>query len=170
MNGQMLLFPQENELDSLELVQMKFVKKTFATWKELFEGFDTLYAITFSYNLDFIEKVMHHFKHAEVILGCEALVKFDLQTIMAHQTRSLEAITKYPYLLQRVEDDSLHFWVAKDIVSHKKVFILKAEDGRTRVIMGSANFSTRSFNGTQLENIGYFEDKRSKSKRSRNYH
>ncbi len=158
MNGQMLLFPQENELDSLELVQMKFVKKTFATWKELFEGFDTLYAITFSYNLDFIEKVMHHFKHAEVILGCEALVKFDLQTIMAHQTRSLEAITKYPYLLQRVEDDSLHFWVAKDIVSHKKVFILKAEDGRTRVIMGSANFSTRSFNGTQLENIGYFED------------
>ena len=35
---------------------------------------------------------------------------------------------------------------------------MKAEDGRTRVIMGSANFSTRSFNGTQLENIGYFED------------
>lgn len=27
MNGQVLLFPQENELDSIELVQMKFVKK-----------------------------------------------------------------------------------------------------------------------------------------------
>ena len=65
--------------------EMKFVKKTFATWQELFEGFDTMYAITFSYNLDFIEKVMHQFKHAEVILGCEALVKFDLQTIMAHK-------------------------------------------------------------------------------------
>lgn len=160
MNGQVILFPQETNLPPIEVIQVDFINTTFVTWEELFKGFNTLRAITFSYNLGFIEKVMHYFDYAEIILGCEPIVKFDLQTIMAHQTRSLQTITKHPYLLQCVKKDKLLFFVTKDIVSHQKIFILESNDGRTRIITGSANFSTRSFDSTQLENILYMENNR----------
>ncbi len=41
----------------------------------------------------------------------------------------------------------------------KKIYVLKASDGRTRVITGSVNMSSSAFNGVQRENIICFDDK-----------
>ena len=60
-------------------------------------------------------------------------------------------------LAERVENGSLHLFVARDILSHEKIYLLSAKDGRKRVIMGSANMSAAAFEGRQRENICYMD-------------
>lgn len=157
MDQQTLFLPTETSTE-LEIAQMKFWGNRFTCAEELFQGFNHLYAITFSYGLDFVNKIIDYFDTAEIILGCEAMLKYDLQSVMAFQTRSLEEIRARKKLLDRISDGSLSFWVAKDILSHQKIYILSSDSGRTRVIWGSANFSARSFSGVQRENIGVFDN------------
>ena len=159
MIEQFSLFQNTNNNDNpLEVVKMSFIDKSYVSPKELFQGFNHLYAITFSYGLSFIEDIIEYFDTAEIILGCEAMVKYDLKTVMAFQTRALEKINKREALIYRVKNDTLSFWIAKDMISHQKIFILTNDIGKTRVIVGSANFSAVSFSGNQRENIGYFEN------------
>ena len=51
----------------------------------------------------------------------------------------------------------MHLFVARDILSHEKIYLLSAKDGRKRVIMGSANMSAAAFEGRQRENICYMD-------------
>ncbi len=157
MNEQISLF-QPSNINDLEVVQVQFLDKTYTCVEELFKGYNHLYAITFSYGLDFIRKISGYFDTTEIILGCEAIVKFDLKTIMAFQTKVLEKISKHKDLIQKVEEGALSFWVAKEILSHEKVFILTSNTGKTRVITGSVNFSARPFSGKQRENIEVFDN------------
>lgn len=62
-------------------------------------------------------------------------------------------------------EESLHFWLAKSKMSHEKLYLLtNFENGNTRVIFGSANFSYQAFSNNQRELICYTEnDKRSYS-------
>ncbi len=158
MNIEQLSLFESNENNSLEVVQVAYVNNSFTNVDELFFGFNHLYAITFSYGLSFISKIIDYFDTAEIILGCEAMVKFDLKTIMAFQTRVLEELKCQKHLIKRVSDGTLSFWVAKEMISHQKIFILTSDDGRTRIIFGSANFSGRSFSGHQRENISFFDN------------
>ena len=41
----------------------------FMTSSELFRGFDTMRAITFSYDISFMESVLRYFHYAEVVFG-----------------------------------------------------------------------------------------------------
>lgn len=158
MSKKVTKFPTMEDIEPIEVVKISFRESCQLTWKELFSGFDRLYAITFSYGINFIEKVMRNFTYGEVILGCNALVKFNLQTIMAYQSRSIQEIQKYNYLVDRIKQDDLTFYVSKDIISHEKIFILEANNGNTRVITGSANFSEKPFSGNQLENIEFYDN------------
>lgn len=158
MSEQINLFYTQEVDNTLEVVEMAFLDKKYTNAEELFSGFDKLYAITFSYGLDFINKIVKNFEYAEIIIGCEATVKFDLKTIMAFQQSVLKRLPKYDYLAERASNDTLVFHVAKDIISHQKIFILTSKTGKTRIIWGSANFSGRPFSGNQRENIGYFEN------------
>lgn len=148
----------EYQGNELEVAELKFVDHRYTNADELFSGFDELYAITFSYSLGFINRIMSRFKYAEIILGCDALVKYDLKEVAAFQQKSLEMIKRHSDLIDRVQKKELTFYFAKEILSHEKVFILKSYSGKTRIIMGSANFSARSFSGNQRENIGFFEN------------
>ena len=157
MLEQLSLFNTEED-NALEVVQVAYVDKRYTNVEELFKGFNHLYAITFSYGLSFINKIVDYFDTAEIIIGCEAMVKFDLKTIMAFQTKALEELNKHKDLIEKVSSGKLSFWVAKDFLSHQKIFILTSDTGKTRVIFGSPNFSGRAFSGNQRENISFFDN------------
>lgn len=167
MNTQMSLFdimPEEIEIASsglLHVVHATFNEDKKENWRGLFEGYDELYGITFSSGIQFMENVMSMFSHVEMIFGCEGVVSNDIATIMAMEKKSVEQIAKSKAakkMAERMETGTLIIHVSRDTKSHEKVFILKANDGRMRVITGSANMSASAFLGHQREDIVCFDD------------
>ena len=127
----------------------------------MFEGYDELYGITFSSGIQFVEKVADRFEHVEIIYGCEGVIGSDIATIISLQTKSVELIAKSKsakIIAERIDANTMSIYVSRDTKSHEKIFILKAKDGRTRVITGSANLSASAFCGLQRENILCFDD------------
>lgn len=164
---QMSLFdivPEEMEKSSsgqLHIVKAKFIEGANLNWRDLFEGFDELYGITFSSGIGFMEKVMDMFDHVEMIFGCEDIVDNDIAAVMAMETKSVELIAKSKSakkMAERIDNGSLVISVSRDTRSHEKVFALKSKDGRVRVITGSANMSASAFCGLQREDIVCFDD------------
>ena len=158
------LVPEEAEKASsgqLQVVKAKFIEGSKQNWRDLFEGFDELYGITFSSGIEFMEKVMDMFEHVEMIFGCEDIVDNDIAAIMAMETKSVELIAKSKAakrMAEKIDDGSLVISVSRDTKSHEKVFALKSKDGRVRVITGSANMSASAFCGLQREDIVCFDD------------
>ncbi|MCL2665603.1 MAG: phospholipase D family protein, partial [Defluviitaleaceae bacterium] len=63
-------------------------------------------------------------------------------------------------LISRIDEDSLRLYTARKQLSHEKIYILQANDGRKRVVTGSANMSHSAFSGMQRENICYMDGDR----------
>ncbi len=151
----------DNSMSKLDVVKAKFIQTERTDWGTLFDGYDELYAITFSSGIDFTCQVVKKFSYSEVIFGCEDVINHGIATIMAVQQSLVETITKNKSaseLSQMMEEDKLRLFVSRDIKSHEKIFCLKAYDGRVRVITGSANLSASAFCGFQRENITYYDD------------
>ncbi len=151
----------EDTFSEIEVVRASFIDTENLNWKELFEGFDELYAITFSSGLRFVDKVLDQFKYAEIIFGCEGIMNNDIAAIMAMQLESVQQLIKSKaakHMAEKLKAEALRLYVSRDTRSHEKVFILKAADGRVRVITGSANMSASAFCGLQRENIVCFDD------------
>lgn len=149
------------ESGQLQVVHAKFESTSKENWKSLFEGFDELYGITFSSGIHFMEKVMDMFDYVEMIFGCEGVLTDDVAAIMAMEASSVEQIAKSKSakrMAERIEEGSMALSVSRDTKSHEKVYILKAKDGRTRVITGSANMSASAFCAFQREDIVCFEN------------
>ncbi|MDD3142105.1 MAG: hypothetical protein PHX08_24515, partial [Lachnospiraceae bacterium] len=78
--NQMNLFdimPEDSGLQQtkqLQVVKAQFIEASSFTWQELFEGYDELYAITFSSGIHFMQGLLDKFEYAEVIFGCEDIV------------------------------------------------------------------------------------------------
>lgn len=168
MTGEQLSFldilPEEADISSsgsIKVVNANFNSVDKTTWRNLFEGFDELYGVTFSSGIQFMEKVMELFKHVEMIFGCEGVMSNDVAALLAMETKSVERIAKSKSakrMAERIEEGSMVLSVSRDTKSHEKIFILRAEDGRTRVITGSANMSASAFCGLQREDIVCFDD------------
>ncbi len=146
----------------LDVVRMEFVEADTLRWQDLFSGSDTLRAITYSSAIGFVYQLADMFEDVEVIFGCEDVLSYSLQEIMAYQCklvdRMRETASKMKVdLMSRVEDNTLHFFVAREKLSHEKIYLLSASDGRKRVVMGSANMSYAAFGGRQRENICYID-------------
>lgn len=144
----------------LDVVKLKYESCESLTWQDLFSGFDDLYAITYSSGIGFVCKLLDHFEQAEIIFGCEDVMDYSMQSIMAYQYLQIDRIRKsnaYSKILNRVSDGTLHLYVARDVLSHEKIYLLSAKDGRKRVVMGSANMSASAFEGHQRENICYMD-------------
>ena len=157
----MALFKRETE--GLEVVQASFQGQTKKTWEDLFSGFDRLYAITYSSSVGFVTQVAGLFHEVEIVFGYEKVLR-DFESILAYQQAALEELKahfgeKHQALLERIDDGTLRLHLLRDRVSHKKVFLLESDDGRTRVIVGSANLSAAAFGGHQAETIVIFEDR-----------
>lgn len=165
--NQMSLFdlvPEEMEKSSsgqLRVVKAQFIESAKLNWRDIFEGFDELYGITFSSGIAFMEKVMDMFEHVEMIFGCEDIVDDNIAAVMAMETKSVELIAKSKSakkMAERIDDGSLVLSVSRDTKSHEKIFVLKSKEGKTRVVTGSANMSSSAFCGLQREDIVCFED------------
>ena len=155
-------FEQRPVLPKLDVVRLKFEGVDALNWQELFSGYDTLHAITYSSSIGFVYQLLELFQQAEIIFGCDEVISYSLQEIMAYQCKTLERMRETASkmkldLLSRVEEETLKFYVARKILSHEKLYLLAAEDGRKRVIMGSANMSFSAFGGGQRENICYLD-------------
>ncbi len=146
----------------LNVAEVEFKKIHKMNWEDLFQGFDEMYAITYSSGIDFISRVLPNFKYAEIIFGCEAVLEDNVAMIMSVQFSQLKFISKHKsakMLDERLENNTLRLLISREIKSHEKIYVLKADDGRVRVITGSANLSYSAFNGIQRENITYMDNK-----------
>lgn len=151
--------------NTLDVVKMEFSGTESLSWQELFSGFDALHAITYSSGISFIYRLLDFFEEAEVIFGCDEVLSYSLQEVMAYQYKTIERMRETAGkmkldLVSRIEQKTLHFYVARNVLSHEKIYLLSAKDGRKRVIMGSANMSFSAFGGKQRENICYIDGDR----------
>ena len=149
-------------LRKLDVVKMDYVGAESVSWKELFSGYDSIKAITFSSGIGFVYQLLDLFKEAEIIFGCEEVMSYTLQEIMAYQAKLMERIRRTDSaakekMIARVENGDVRLYVARRRLSHEKLYLLKADDGRTRVIFGSANMSFNAFAGRQREIICYID-------------
>lgn len=76
----------------LDIVQMEFVGANRMSWEELFEGFDDIKVITFSSGVQFVFRLLSKFKTGEIIFGCEDIISFKVQEIMAFQIKLIEKL------------------------------------------------------------------------------
>ena len=146
----------------INVVKMSYECAELVHWNELFEGFSTLKAITFSSGINFVGKLIDMFEESEIIFGCENVMSFTFQEIMAFQSKLIDKIRNSKgnvkdKILAKIDSGKAHFYVAKAQLSHEKIYLLSAGDGRKRVIMGSANMSFNAFSGRQRENICYVD-------------
>lgn len=145
---------------AIEAVELTFIQPIETTWQDLFRGYRKLSAITYSSSLSFIAQLLEFFDEAEIILGSDRIVQWDMAEIMAFQietTKELREVLgekKHQGLLDKVEQGQLRFYVSRKHISHEKIYVLEGV-GNKRVITGSANMSRAAFGGWQRENILY---------------
>ena len=147
----------------VDVLKLSYISSESLSWQELFSGYSELYAITFSSGINFVYTLLDMFEKAEIIFGNESVMSYSIQEIMAHQCSLLSRMRdsageKRQKLLDRIDNETIRFFVARKQLSHEKIYLLKADDGRKRVIMGSANMSYNAFGGIQRENICYIDD------------
>lgn len=151
-----------NNSKKLDVVKMEYIGAEAIEWKDLFDGFDKLYAITFSSGINFIYSLLDMFTYSEVIFGCEGILSYNINEIIAYQNNLIEKMREKASkskinLLNKIDNGKAKFYVARNQISHEKIYLLEANDGKKRVIMGSANMSYNAFEGKQRENICYID-------------
>jgi hypothetical protein len=139
-------------------------------WHELFQGFSSLKAITFSASVPAILDVVALFDDVEITFGSERVLSRELAALeqvttatgyrftdaLADQKAFIERFVRPVLsqggarLLERVRDGSLRFRLLRETPSHAKLYLL-AGDQRFRAIAGSANLSLAAFSGRQRE-------------------
>ena len=62
--------------NGLEVVKMSYCGAETMSWQELFSGYDSLHAITFSSGVNFVYKLLDMFETAEIIFGCEHVLSY----------------------------------------------------------------------------------------------
>jgi hypothetical protein len=159
----------------LTVFNAELLHKDTATWGELFAGFDTLKAITFSSSLEFLLRLADRFTDMEIIFGSERILSKEhlvlahaSQTVqgygfadaLADQKALVEALARLlgragEALLDRAADGSLRFRLLRGKPSHEKLYLLSGNQG-LRVVTGSANLSLAAFEGRQHEIIVTF--------------
>lgn len=151
---------------SLRKHNVTFIKRLYSksmTYEELFEGFEEIYIITYSHSLRLIQDILPNFEKVKIILGNPKIIKDDTLALMAYQEHQMKELRKTlkkcnQPLLNAIEDEKLKFYIPIHFISHEKLFLLRASDGRTRIIDGSANFSEQALNSGQRENINCEDD------------
>lgn len=156
------LFTAETKSNALNVVKMAYLSAECLSWQALFEGFDDLKVITYSSGIAFIHQILKTFQTAEIIFGFEGVISESLQGVIAYQSKLIDRLRENETkteraLIARIENKTLKLFVARQTLSHEKLYLLSAKDGRKRVIMGSANMSYNAFNGRQRENICYLD-------------
>ncbi len=129
------------------------------TYDQMFDGYTSLKATTFSGGLTFIDKICQKFEKVQLVFGSDKALPTNTEELIMMQQKlcpSLLNKTKYPRLAEMAENGALTIFITNGMVSHAKVYLLEGENGK-RIITGSSNFSKNAFSGKQLENINIFD-------------
>jgi hypothetical protein len=133
----------------LTVFQAELLGRDKATWPEMFTGFDTLKAITFSSSLEFLLSLTATFTDMEVIFGSESILSKEhlvlthaSQTVqgygfadaLADQKALIEALGRLlgrtgEALLDRITAGSLRFRLLRGKPSHEKLYLLSGARG-----------------------------------------
>ena len=141
-----------------------------ASWEQLFAGYASLKAITFSSSMEFLLRLADRLDDMEVVFGSERILSREHLAL----TQASHAIQAYGFadalvdqkaltealgrllgrsgrtLLDRVVEGSLRFRLLRGRPSHEKLYLLSGPSGH-RVVTGSANLSIAAFEGRQQE-------------------
>ena len=151
----------------LRVVHAEFKSEAGFDW-DLFSGFNKLQVLTYSASADAIVRMLdsYDFDEFECIFGYEGTLH-NIRTILAFQKTVIgdtrAAIMGLPdkrhlHILEKVHEGKARFRVLRNYVAHAKLYLLSGDDGRHRVIVGSANLSERAFSGRQPETLVSFDD------------
>lgn len=143
--------------NEIKFKQKQLIGIKYAPYEDMFSGYNKIQVITFSYDLGFINKLMEYFDTAEIIFGSKFIVEKDeaLAYFLAEAEAVNNNIRKYKRLSSMLKDGNLTIKVSTYMVDHRKLYILSADDGRTRVMSPSANMSWGAWNGNHLEDFDY---------------
>ena len=150
----------------LRVVRATVIDEHKFDW-DLFQGYDCLRVLTYSASVKTIVRMLdqYPFDTFECVFGCEATLR-DIKNVLAFQkvvvgdTRAAIMGLKderHLHILDRVHQGQAHFRVLRKSIAHAKLYLLSAEDGRNRVIVGSANLSEQAFSGKQMETLVVFD-------------
>ena len=160
MEGQLNLFDNfeviKNESSAmsdrniLKCYKSELKSVDYISFEELFSGFNSIKAITFSYDIGFIDEIMVHFDYGEIILGGNFLVQKDaklnelLAEICTNAYQTGKMIKNYDCIVDLLMNGNIELRTPLYVIDHRKIYLLKADDGRTRVIKVSANMSKKA--------------------------
>jgi hypothetical protein len=121
------------------------------SWEELFDGFTTLKAITFSSSLAFLVRLVPRFEDAEIVFGAESILSkehlalaqasqlvqgYGFRDALADQKALVDALMQLlgqagRALLERVAAGTLRFRLLRHKPSHEKLYLLAGPKGHT---------------------------------------
>lgn len=145
----------------INLVEFSMVSENNLTIEELFSSYDTIKVITYSYDMNFMNRIAGMFKHAEVIMGASFMatrkdfVNDMCSVILANANYVRNSIPKHANIVRLMREGNMEIHVPRDVKDHRKIYLLKSDSGNTRVIFGSANATYGGWGGNQLEFTGY---------------
>ena len=101
----------EPEVEKLCCFKNELQSVDYLSFEELFSGYDTIKAITFSYDLKFIDKLLEGFNDAKVIIGGNFLPEKDnsiqklFATTLAEAYIAGQEVNKFTKLLDMLKND-----------------------------------------------------------------
>lgn len=160
----------QSERRALTVFRATMTSRQEASWRELFEGFDSLKAITYSSGLDLILELAGMFRDIEISFGSERILSrghaileqashiargYTFVDAIADQKAFVERLgaelgKSGMALLPRIADQTLRFRLLRKMPSHEKLYLL-ANARNYRVITGSANLSLAALSGRHKE-------------------
>ena len=151
----------------LRVVNARFLNEQKFDW-DLFTGYNSLRVLTYTASISAIVMMLdkYSFTNFECVFGYEGTLR-DMKDILAFQKVVVgdthAAIMglkdeRHVHILEKVHAGLASFRVLRKHIAHAKLYLLSNPDGRTRVIIGSANLSERAFSGNQPETIVKFDD------------
>ena len=148
------------KINTLKVFKSELVNVEYLNADDLFSGFDSIKAITFSYDIDFMDYLMQFFKYGEIVLGADFMVQKDgklndLLEVAANNYDATQVVKSKERLVEMLSSGDLNLRAANYVLDHRKIYLLKSDDGRTRVIKASANMSGRAWNGEHIEHYEY---------------
>jgi hypothetical protein len=162
--------PIQSGTGPLTLFRAELLSHGPANWEDLFAGYTSLKAITFSSSIEFLLRLADRLDDMEVVFGSERILSKEhlvlaqaSQTVQAYgfadaiadQKALTEALGRLlgrsgKALIDRVADGTLRFRLLRGRPSHEKLYLLAGPNGK-RVVTGSANLSIAAFEGRQQE-------------------
>lgn len=156
---------QSSSDDRLRCYQSSLIGVSDLLPEELFGGFDEIRIITFSYDVQMTAALLKHFKYAEIIFGADFMVKKDHKTadlvarVLAAADDTAKRVGAVDSLVKMVSDGNLAVRSSVNILDHRKLYLMRADDGKTRVVVTSANMTRKAWSMNQMETYTYYDDK-----------